>query len=151
LDLLNKTSAVVIVVYVAATMAAVGLGYSLRQILMPLRHVRFVLMALLANFVVMPLGSLVVVKLLRLDEPLAEGLLLLGAASGAPLLPSFVRVAKGDVPFAAGTTILLTLGTLGYLPLILTWSFPNVVCCSCYCRSQRGLCYELGERISLHC
>jgi BASS family bile acid:Na+ symporter len=126
-ELLHQAGAVAIVVFVVASTAAIGMGHSASQILVPFRNVRFVLFAFLANFVVVPFGSLGLATALHLDEPLAEGLLLLGAASGAPLLPNLVGLAKGDVPFAAGTMVLLTAGTLVYLPLLLPWLITGVV------------------------
>ena len=57
--------------------------------------------------------------MLRLDEPLKEGLLLLGTAAGAPFLPKLAELAKGNLP-------LLTLGTVGYLPLVLPLLLSDV-------------------------
>jgi bile acid:Na+ symporter, BASS family len=59
-----------------------------------------VLLSLLANFVLMPLGAVVLARLLRLDEPLGVGLLLLGVPAGAPFLPKLTQIAKGNLAFA---------------------------------------------------
>jgi BASS family bile acid:Na+ symporter len=126
-ELLNKATPATIVIFVVTTMAGVGMRHSLGQLFVPFRDLRFVLLVLLANFVVVPLGALGLALVLRLDEPLAEGLLLLGAAAGAPVIPSLVALAKGDVAIGTGLMILLTVGTLGYLPLVLPWLLPGVV------------------------
>ena len=55
----------------------------------PLRNVRLLVLSLLANFVLMPLAAIALAKLLQLDEPLGVGLLLLGAAAGAPAASTF--------------------------------------------------------------
>jgi len=55
---------------VVSSMMAMGVGFTVRQIIDALRDVRLVLLALLANFVAMPLGALALDKMLRLDEPL---------------------------------------------------------------------------------
>jgi hypothetical protein len=91
------------------------------------RRIRRLGLRLSANFVLMPLASLGLAAALRLDEPLAEGLLLLGMASGAPLIPNLVGLAKGSLPLAVGIMILLTAGTLVYLPLILPLFLPGVI------------------------
>ena len=114
LELLNKTSLAAILAFVLTTMLAIGLGHSVGQILVSLGNIRLVLLTLLVNFVAMPLCSLGLATVLHLDEPLAEGLILLGAASGAPVLPPLVELAKGNLPFAVGTTILLAIVTLAY-------------------------------------
>jgi BASS family bile acid:Na+ symporter len=107
-------------------MMAMGVGFTVRQIIDALRDVRLVFLALLANFVAMPLGALALDKLLRLDEPLGVGLLLLGAAAGAPFLPKLTELAKGNLPFSVGIMVLLTIGTVGYLPLVLPLLLPGV-------------------------
>jgi BASS family bile acid:Na+ symporter len=84
------------------------------------------LLALLANFVAMPLGALALDKMLGLDEPLGVGLLLVGAAAGAPFLPKLTELAKGNLPFAVGIMVLLAVGTVGYLPLLLPLLLPGV-------------------------
>jgi BASS family bile acid:Na+ symporter len=81
MDLLNKVATTALLGFVVSSMMAIGVGFTARQIFDALRDVRLVLLALLANFVAMPLGAFALGKLLRLDEPLGEGLLLLGAAA----------------------------------------------------------------------
>ena len=54
------------------------------------------------------------------------GLLLLGAAAGAPFLPKLTELAKSNLPFAVGIMMLLAIGTVGYLPLILPLLLPGV-------------------------
>jgi hypothetical protein len=84
MDLLNKVATTALLGFVVSSMMAMGVGFTVRQIIDALRDVRLVLLALLANFVAMPLGALGLDKMLKLDEPLGVGLLLLGGAVGAP-------------------------------------------------------------------
>jgi BASS family bile acid:Na+ symporter len=97
-------------------MIAMGVGLTVGQIIGALRNVRLVMLALLANFVVMPLGAVALGKMLMLDAPLGVGLLLLGAAAGAPFLPNLAELARGNLPLAVGIMVLMTVGTVGYLP-----------------------------------
>ena len=100
MDLLNKVATAALLGFVVSSMMAMGVAFTVRQIIDALRDVRLVLLALLANFVVMPLGAVALDKMLQLDEPLGVGLLLLGAAAGAPFLPKLTELAKGNLPFA---------------------------------------------------
>ncbi len=100
-------------------MLAVGLSLTVGEILSPLRNRRLVFLALLANFVLMPLAAFVIARVLRLDEPLAAALLLLGTAAGAPFLPKLAVVAKGSLAFAVGLMVMLMALTVGYMPLVL--------------------------------
>jgi bile acid:Na+ symporter, BASS family len=85
-----------------------------------------VVLSLVANFVLMPLCALALGTLLRLDPPLAAGLLVLGLAAGAPFLPKLAQIAKGDLAFAVGTMVLLMVVTVGFLPLVLPLLVPGV-------------------------
>ena len=84
------------------------------------------MLALLANFVLMPLGALALAKVLWLDEPFGVGLLLLGCAAGAPFLPKLAELAKGNLAFAVGAMVLLMVVTVGYLPIVLPLMLPGV-------------------------
>jgi bile acid:Na+ symporter, BASS family len=126
MDLLNNVATTALLGFVVTSMMAMGVGFTVRQIIDALGDVRLVLLALLANFIVMPLAALALDKLLVLDEPLGVGLLLLGAAAGAPFLPKLTELAKGDLPFAVGIMMLLAIGTVGYLPLVLPLLLPGV-------------------------
>jgi bile acid:Na+ symporter, BASS family len=119
MEILSKAIPVTMLVFVVSSMLAVGLSLTVAEILAPLRSVRVVSFALLANFVLMPLAALAIARLLRLDQPLGVALLLLGTAAGAPFLPKLVGVAKGDLAFSVGLMVLLMVLTVGYMPLVL--------------------------------
>ena len=105
--------------FVISSMLAVGLSLTVGQIAAPLRNARLVSLALAANFVVMPLVAFALERLLRLDPSLANGLLLLGTAAGAPFLPKLAQIAKGNLAFSVGLMVLLMVVTVGYMPLVL--------------------------------
>ena len=108
-----------VLVFVVSSMLAMGVGLTVGQIITPLRNRRLVVLALLGNFVLMPLAAVILSTLLRLDQPLGVGLLLLGTAAGAPFLPKLAEIAKGNLAFAVGLMVLLMVVTIGYLPLVL--------------------------------
>jgi len=119
MELLSKAIPIMMLAFVVSSMLAVGLSLTIRQIVAPLRNGKLVFLALLANFVLMPLGALGIARLLRLDQPLGIALLLLGAAAGAPFLPKLAGIAKGNLAFAVGLMVLLMVLTVAYMPLVL--------------------------------
>jgi bile acid:Na+ symporter, BASS family len=119
MELLSKVVPITMLVFVVASMLAVGSSLTVGQIVAPLRNRKLVFFALLANFVLMPAGALAIAKLLRLDRPLGIALLLLGAAAGAPFLPKLAGIAKGNLAFAVGLMVLLMVLTVAYMPLVL--------------------------------
>jgi BASS family bile acid:Na+ symporter len=119
MEILAKAVPVALLVFVVSSMLAVGLSLTIGQILVPLRNARLVILALVANFVLMPLVALLIARVFRLDQPLRVALLLLVAAAGAPFLPKLAGVAKGNLAFAVGLMVLLMVLTVGYMPIVL--------------------------------
>ena len=126
MELMQKATPVAMLVFVLSSMLAMGLGLTVDQIIAPLRNARLVVLSLLVNFVLMPLSALALAALLRLDQPLGVGLLLLGAAAGAPFLPKLAQIAKGNLAFGVGLMVLLMVVTVGYLPVVLPLLLPGV-------------------------
>jgi BASS family bile acid:Na+ symporter len=126
LELLSKAATVAMLSFVVSSMLAMGAGLTVSQISEPLRNARLVILAPLANFVLMPLGAVVLTKVLWLDEAFGVGLLLLGCAAGAPFLPKLAELAKGNLAFAVGAMVLLMVVTVGYLPIALPLMLPGV-------------------------
>jgi BASS family bile acid:Na+ symporter len=126
MELLQKATTVVTLVFILSSMLGMGLGLTVSQIITPLRNLRLVALSLLANFVLMPLTALGLAALLRLDPPLGVGLLLLGTAAGAPFLPKLAQLAKGSLAFSVGLMSLLMVVTVVYLPLVLPLLLPGV-------------------------
>ena len=112
MQLLSKLSTIAMLAFVVSSMLAMGAGLTVTQIIEPLRNVRLVVFALLANFVLMPFCAYALAALLRLDEPLGVGLLLIGCAAGAPFLPKLAELSKGNLPFAVGSMVLLMVVTV---------------------------------------
>lgn len=119
MEFLGKIVPIAMLTFVVSSMLAVGLSLTIGQIMEPLRNGKLVFVALLANFVLMPLGALAIARVLRLDQPLGIALLLLGAAAGAPFLPKLAGIAKGNLAFAVGLMVLLMVLTVAYMPLVL--------------------------------
>src|SRR5438876_4553184 len=126
MELMQKLVPLAMLVFVLSSMLAMGLGLTVGGIIAPLRDTRRVILSLLANFLLVPLAALALAALLRLDQPLGVGLLLLGSAAGAPFLPKLTQLAKGNLAFAVGAMVLLMVVTVGYLPMVLPLLLPGV-------------------------
>jgi predicted Na+-dependent transporter len=119
MELLNTLYNLMSLVFVLGTMASMGLSLTMAQITGPLRNARFVIMALLANFLVPPILAFLLIQLFALDEPLAVGLMLVSLAAGAPGLPKTAVFAKIDAAAATGLMVLLVVVTILVLPIAL--------------------------------
>ena len=119
MDFLNTLYNLMGLVFVLGTICSMGLSLTIKQITGPLRDARFVIIALLANFVVPPILAFVLIQVFSLDESLATGLLLVSLAAGAPALPKTAVFAKVDTAAATGLMVLLVVATIIILPIAL--------------------------------
>ena len=111
--------------FIITSMLAMGLSLTIKQIIDPLRNVRLVLLALLGSFVLVPGLAFLITVVIPLDDGLATGLIIVGAAAGAPFLPKLVQVAKGDTAFSVGLMTLMMVVTVIYLPIMLPILLPG--------------------------
>ena len=106
-------------VFVVTSMLAMGLSLTVAQIMAPLRNTRLVLLALLANFVLVPLMAYLISLVIPLSDGLRVGLILAATAAGAPFLPKLAGIARGNTAFSVGLMVLLMVVTVLYMPIVL--------------------------------
>jgi len=125
-DLLSAIAGISGLLFVVTSMLAMSLSLSVQQMTQPLKNIRLVILALLANFVLVPALAYAITKVIPLDQSLQIGVILLGTAAGAPFIPKLVQGAKGNVPYAVGLMFLVMVVTIFYLPIILPLLLPGV-------------------------
>jgi BASS family bile acid:Na+ symporter len=118
-EALAKAVPIAMLTFVVSSMLAVGLSLTVREIITPLRNGKLLTLAVLANFVLMPLAAVLIGRVLQLAEPLGVALIILGAAAGAPFLPKLASVAEGNLAFSVGLMVLLMVLTVGYMPVVM--------------------------------
>ena len=118
-EIMETLSVLSLLVFVIGSMASMGLSLKMKQIIEPLKNVRLVVLALVVNFVLVPIVAFLITLVLPLDESLRIGLILLATAAGAPFLPKLAEVAKGNIAFSVGLMVLLMVVTIVYLPIVL--------------------------------
>jgi predicted Na+-dependent transporter len=106
-------------VFVVTGMLAMGLSLTIAQIVAPLRNARLVILALLANFVLVPLLAYLIGLIIPLGDGLRVGLILVSTAAGAPFLPKLAQAARGNMALSVGLMVLLMVVTVLYMPLVL--------------------------------
>jgi predicted Na+-dependent transporter len=120
LRLLAKYS---IIGFVVGHLLALGMRLTVREIIEPLRRRRLVLLALVANFALGPIFAYLSTQMISLVIPLEHGyvigLMIIGSAAGSPMLPKWVKLAKGDLGLGVALMVLLMGTSILYLPLIL--------------------------------
>lgn len=117
--LLPLTLTLAILVFAVSSMLMVGLRYTIADLLRPLHDIAGVSIALVTNFVLVPLLAWALLRVFPLDPSHATGLVIVASAAGAPLLVKLAMNADEDVGFAASLIVLLLLGTIVAMPIII--------------------------------
>ncbi len=125
-DILETLAQLSVLVFVVSSMLSMGLSLTVRQTLDPLRNPRLVVLALAANFVIVPIIAYFITLALDLNQSISIGLILVSTAAGAPFLPKLVEVAKGNAAFSVGLMVLLMVVTIVFLPLVLPLMLQGV-------------------------
>ncbi len=118
-EILETLAMLSVLVFVIGSMSSMGLSLKMDQLIAPLKNAKLVLLAVLANFILVPTIAYIITMIIPLDESVRIGLILLSTAAGAPFLPKLAEVAKGNVAFSVGLMVLLMVITIIYLPLVL--------------------------------
>ena len=110
---------------VAGSMVTMGLSLTVSQIIEPFKNIRMVIVALIANFLIVPLFAFGIVWLLPVSEGVRIGIILVALGGGAPFIPMVVKTAKGRVAGAIGLMLLLLLVTIFFMPLLVPVIFTG--------------------------
>ena len=114
LDLIMKIG---IMLFMVGSLGGVGLRVTPRDVLLPLKHTRFLVISFVTSWVVCPMVGVLVLRLVSLDQPYAAGLTLLSLAPCAPFAPAVVRIAKGDGSYLAAFMVLSAVTTVMFMPV----------------------------------
>ena len=106
-------------IFAVGSMLTVGFRYSVQEIVKPLRDIPGVITAVVANFVLVPLLAVAILWLIRIETPLAIGLMVVSVAAGAPMLIRLTQIAREPVSFAASIMVLLLVVTMIYMPIVI--------------------------------
>jgi BASS family bile acid:Na+ symporter len=119
MDALGVIVQVSALVFVVSSMLAMGLSLTVPQVIEPLKNVRLVLLALVVNFVAVPLVVWGIQAVMDLDQDIYTGLVLMATAAGAPFLPKLAQTAKGNIAFSVGLMVMLMVVTVVYMPIVM--------------------------------
>jgi BASS family bile acid:Na+ symporter len=114
--MLENVMRVGVLLFMIGSLAGVGLRVTPRDAFLPLKDVRFLLVSIVASWVICPLVALLVLQIVRIAQPYAAGLLLLSLAPCAPFAPAVVRIAKGDESYLPAFMVLTALATVVFMP-----------------------------------
>jgi BASS family bile acid:Na+ symporter len=109
-----------------AIMLGMGLRVKFGEIIASARNPGQVTLGLLANFVLVPAATLLLLHLFGVDPIISVGFLIAAICPGAPFGPPFVAIAKGDVAFAIGQMVILAALSALLSPALLGLMLPQI-------------------------
>jgi bile acid:Na+ symporter, BASS family len=122
---LDISERICVIAFVLTSMGSMGLSLTVQEILEPFKSTRLVVSALLASFVLVPLVAYTLTRTIPMNQSLAIALLLVGTATGAPMMPKLVEFARGNLAQAVGLMALQMAATIVYMPLVLPMLLPG--------------------------
>jgi len=112
--------------FVVVYMVSVTLETTHGEIMSALRNTRRMGLALLVNFVLVPIVSFILVRVLDLRPEIRIGIMMLAFSPGGLFALQFARISKGNRVFAVALLIVLSILAILITPLLLHWFFPEV-------------------------
>lgn len=104
--------------FVVASMAALGLKLTPKQILLPLRDPKMIAGMLAANFIIVPAIAILAARTIPMEDSTAAAVILLGCCAGAPFLPTLAKLAHVDEALAVGVMVVQMVTTVVFAPIV---------------------------------
>jgi ACR3 family arsenite transporter len=114
-----------VVIFIITSMIALGFSFTLAQVRATFANQKFLVLALVANFIFVPLLAYLLVFGLKLPTGLAFGMILVGTAAGSPFLPRIIHVTKEKHALAGAIAVLLTVISVFYVPVVAPLMMPG--------------------------
>lgn len=112
-----------------AMMLSIGLKVTFAEVIASAQRIRLVAMGIIANFVLVPIVTVVLLYGFQAAPLVAAGFLILAVCPGAPMGPPFTELARGNVPHATGVMVILAGLSAPVAPVLLTlllgWLSPE--------------------------
>jgi len=97
-EMLYDIGNIAIYAFVLSSMFLTGLMVTIGDLMAPVRNRRLLSLALLSNFIIVPLIALTLIALIPMNPELAAGLLLVSIAAGAPSTAKVAQITGGTWP-----------------------------------------------------
>ena len=110
---------IAIVIFLAASLMDMGLRLNLKDALLGLRNRRFVFYVVVWGFVLCPALAYLIVKVIPMETPYANGIIIQGLTPCAPFVAVLVDRVKGDLGLTAALMLVCITLTVIIMPLAL--------------------------------
>lgn len=105
-------------------MITIGLDVSIAELRQVLSNWSILVRAMVANYVLVPVVTILLLLLFQPHPMVAAGFLILAVCPGAPYGPPFTAIAKGDTLISVGLMVVLAMSSAIAAPLLLGIGLP---------------------------
>lgn len=112
--------------FVVTSMLGVGFSLTIQMLKQSFKNLKMISLALVTNFVIIPLVVIGVSLFLSLPGDVEIGFIILSFAAGAAFTPKLAQFAKANIAFAVSLMTILMVATIIVLPLVLPLIIPGV-------------------------
>lgn len=116
----------IVFLFTVTNLAALGLEMKPAEAIKTLKKPVFIILTLVWGWIIGPALALLIVLVLPLSASHAAGLILISLAPMTPAYPVMVGKAHGDMSAAGAFTIIATIGTVLFLPVMVPWLIPGM-------------------------
>jgi predicted Na+-dependent transporter len=115
-----------VILLAVISMLVLGLSISSKEFTCLFQERRLVILSLCANFIVMPVVSVLIAWSLNFPDGIAPGFILIGCAAGSSVLPRLAEISKANIPIAKGLAFILVLLSIFLVPLLFPYLSPGI-------------------------
>jgi predicted Na+-dependent transporter len=115
-----------VILLAVVSMLALGFSINAGRISDLLKDRRLIILAIGANFIIMPIVAILLARMLDFPDGIAPGFILIGCAAGSSVLPRLAEISKANIPLAKGLALLLTLISIFFIPFLFPYISPGI-------------------------
>lgn len=123
---IDKLINILITLTLLEMMVAIGLSVAIQQVTSVAKDGKLLALAVVANYLVVPLAALGLLLAFHAPPMVATGFLIAAVCPGAPYGPPFTAMARGNVAVAVGLMVILAGSSAVAAPLLLHFLLPVI-------------------------
>ncbi len=125
--MLDPTTKTLLFVFIIVSMLAIGMQVGAKNITAIFNEKKLLIKSFVANFVIIPLIGLILIKIIPMKPAVEVSFVLLSCAPGGLSAIQFISKAKDELAYAGGMAFLLSMSSIFISPLIITFFLPKAI------------------------
>ena len=123
--MLDPTSKSFLFIFIITSMLAIGLQVNLKNMVLIFNEKILLIKSFIANFVIIPLIGLAIIKIIPMQPPTEMAFILLSCAPGGLSAIQFISKNKNELAYAGEVAFLLSTLSVFISPIIITFFLPK--------------------------